>query len=108
MSSLIRLLHKQAKDKQARYYNQHAKQKQALVKGNTVRVKLDQRDNWIKGQVTNVLPFRSYVVKTEDGSQYRRNSKHVRFSHEPIIIQEQFADPVRSSPSTIAPVASKL
>ena len=85
-----------AKRKQAVYYNRGAKEKPPLSKGNTVRVKFDERPDWRKAQVTNVLPHRSYEVRFEDGTVRRRTSKHVRFSTEPPIIVD---DDHTSSPT---------
>ena len=71
-----------AQEKQSYYYDKQARQRPCLSTGQTVRVKIDDTD-WRKAEVEKVLPFRSYVVRTEDGSTYRRNAKHVRFSDEP-------------------------
>ena len=81
-------LHK-AKDRQSHYYNRTAKQRPPLSVGQTVRVKYDERPQWRKAEIDQVLPHRSYVVKFDDGTTRRRTSKHVRFSAEsPIIIAD--------------------
>ena len=72
-----------AKDKQARYYNRHAKERKPFEAGQTVRVKVDNTGQWKKGRVVNQLPFRSYDVELDDGTMRRRTSRHVRFSAEP-------------------------
>ena len=75
---------RQAKKTQARYYNKRAKPRESLSEGQTVRFKLDDKQQyWDKAEIEAVLPYRSYIVRTEDGTNYRRNSKHVRFSDEP-------------------------
>ena len=81
-------LHK-AKDRQSHNYNRTAKQRPPLSVGQTVRVKYDERPQWRKAEIDQVLPHRSYVVKFDDGTTRRRTSKHVRFSAEsPIIIAD--------------------
>ena len=53
-------------------------------------MRFDQHD-WRKGEVTKILPHRSYAIRTEDGPTFRRTSRHVRLSAEqPIQIK---ADP---------------
>jgi hypothetical protein len=75
-----------AKERQAAYYNRRAKERPPFNVGQTVRVKFDDRPDWRKAEVTEVLPHRSYEVRFEDGTTRRRTSKHVRFSAEPPII----------------------
>jgi hypothetical protein len=75
-----------AKIKQAVYYNRTAKERPPLSKGDTVRVKFDDRPDWRKAEISQVLSHRSYNVRFEDGTVQRRTSKHVRFSAEPPII----------------------
>ena len=93
----------QAKLKQAEYYNRHAKAKPELQQGQTVRVNLNGKE-WRKGEIEKVLPFRSYVVRTNDGSTYRRNSRHVRFCNEPPMICDD-ADNT-AAPSSESPDAN--
>jgi hypothetical protein len=75
-----------AKARQAAYYNRGARARPALDVGQTVRVKYDDRPEWRKAEIANVLPHRSYTVRFEDGTMRRRTFKHVRFSAEPPII----------------------
>ena len=82
-----------AKKRQAEYYNRGAKERQPLSKGDTVRVKFDERPDWRKAEVANVLPHRSYEVRFDDGTVRRRTSKHVRFSAEPPIIVDDDSPP---------------
>lgn len=83
-----RLALQQSKNKQAEYYNRTAKQKTPLKLGQTVRFKEDENSNWRKGEVTKVLPFRSYQIEGEDGRSKRRTSKHVRPTSESPIVRQ--------------------
>lgn len=89
-----------AKEKQAAYYNRGAKERPSLSKGDTVRVKFDNRAaDWRKAEIVDVLPHRSYNVRFADGTVRRRTSKHVRFSAEPPIIVD---DDLQQSPASEA------
>jgi len=57
-----------AKAKQAYYYNKSAKDKPPFAVGETVRMKFDDKTGWRKGEVADVLPYRSYNIKTKDGT----------------------------------------
>jgi hypothetical protein len=94
-----------AKIKQAVYYNRIAKERPPLSKGDTVRVKFDDRPDWRKAEITQMLPHRSYNARFEDGTVRRRTSKHVRFSAEPPIIVDDDSPPPNnglSKPSAAA------
>ena len=80
-----------AKTKQARYYNRNTREKPELQEGQTVRFQVHEGSEWRKGEVTRVLPHRSYDIKAEDGSVKRRTSKHVRFSREPPIVVDDYS-----------------
>jgi hypothetical protein len=88
-----------AKARQAYYYNRNAKERPPLEKGDTVRVKFDDRPEWRKAEIDKVLPHRSYEVRFEDGTVRRRTSKHVRFSPEPPIVFDDFYDDSDPPPS---------
>jgi hypothetical protein len=75
------------KKKQASYYNRTAQQKPELPLHQTIRAHINDQTGWVKAEVVEKLPYRSYRIETEDGSMYRRNRKHVRFSSEPPIIR---------------------
>ena len=77
----------EAKRKQAQYYDRSARpvERPIIPVGQTVRFRYDEGD-WRKGEISQILPHRSYEVKQEDGSIRRRTSKHVRFSNEAKII----------------------
>ena len=84
----------EAKARQAHYYNRSAKPRPPLAVGQTVRVKYDDRPEWRRGEIADVLPHRSYAVRFEDGTTRRRTSRHVAFSSEPpIILGDDSADP---------------
>ena len=85
---------KESKCKQAVYYDRNAKEKPQLEIGQTVRAQI-QDGNWKKAEVEKCLPFRSYVIRTEDGTTYRRNRRHVRISTEsPIVFMYPDDEPV--------------
>ena len=82
---------KAAKLKQAVYYNKNAikYEKPILPVGSVVRFRDADQDEWQKGEVARVRPFRSYDIKKEDGSIRRRTSRHVRFSREPPMVMNE-------------------
>ena len=96
----------QAKIKQAEYYNRHVKAKPELQEGQTVRVNLNDKE-WRKGEIEKVLPFRSYIIRTDDDSIYRRNRRHVRFSDEPPKIRDD-SDNAANTPSSESPECDLL
>ncbi|RWR98939.1 uncharacterized protein B4U79_03400, partial [Dinothrombium tinctorium] len=64
------------KEKQCKYYNRGSKELQKLEYGMPVLFK--KGGKWICGIISNVHNApRSYWVKTEDGSSYRRNRKQI-------------------------------
>ena len=69
---------------QKRYYDKTARSLSPLQKGEIARFKLDPNSKWTKGKVVqpHVTP-RSYIIETKDGTQYRRNRRHLRQSNEP-------------------------
>ena len=75
-----------AHEKQAKYYNKNAHWKPEIPVQSTVRFRMDDSSEWKKGEILQQLPHRSYQIQSEDGTTYRRNRKHVRFSNEPAII----------------------
>ena len=44
-----------------------------------MRVNLNDKE-WRNGEIENVLPFRYFIIRTDDDLKYRRNRRHVRFS----------------------------
>ena len=94
----------EAKIDQKKYHDRTARDRsrehEKLIEGQTVRVKLNDKNEWRKAQITEKLPHRSYVVKTDDGSIYRRNSKHVRFSSEPPVVFKDTSPETRATDKT--------
>ena len=97
---------KQSKIKQAEYYNRHAKAKPELQEGQTVHANLNDKE-WRKGEIEKVLPFRSYIIRTDDDSKYRRNRRHVRFSDESPMIRDD-SDNAVNTPSSESPERNLL
>ena len=79
-----------ANAKQKVLYDRNAKERPAFAIGHTVGFKTDTKSNdWKKGEVFDALPYRSYNICTEDGSTWRRTSRHVLFSQEsPIVLDD--------------------
>jgi len=75
------------KTKQAKYYNRTAQSKPPIPLNQTVRAKINDKTDWVKAEIVDTHPYRSYTVETEGGAQYRRNRKHIRFSKESPIIR---------------------
>ena len=75
-----------AKQVQAHYYNRSAHDKPELHRDDTVRVKVDEKSDWIKGRIAEVLPYRSYKIQTENNRIFRCNRRHIRFSNEDPVI----------------------
>ena len=98
-----------AKERQAVYYNRGAKERPPLSIGDTVRVKFNDRPNWKKAEIAEVLPHRSYNVRFEDGTVRRRTSKHVRFSLEPPIVldDDQPSPPPAGAATNALPAAEQ-
>ena len=94
-----------AKTRQAHYYNRGAKDRPPLIVGQTVRVKFDDRTDWRKAEVAEVLPHRSYAVRFPDGTTRRRTSRHVRFSSESPIVLD---DDVDESQAPTSPAADNI
>mgnify|MGYP000126216216 FL=1 len=70
------------KQRQKFYYIKVAKPLEAILPGETVRMKLPERDTWSPGTCTSTeLADRSYLVKVGD-TEYRRNRRHIQKSNE--------------------------
>ena len=68
------------KAKQTAYYDRNAKELGELHKGEIVRFTTRPGDKWRKAKVIEKVDIRSYLVRTEDGRQYRRNRRFLRQS----------------------------
>lgn len=82
------------KNKQMRYYNRTAHVKPVLPLNQTVRAHINDQRGWVKAEVVEQHPYRSYTIQTDDGSTYRRNRRHVRFSDEPPIVKIDDSDAI--------------
>ena len=78
---------KNAKDKQAKYYNRRTQVKPQIPVKQTVRAKINDKTGWVKAEVIEQLPYRSYRIETENGIVFCRNRKHLRISNEAPIIR---------------------
>lgn len=67
------------KHRKKHYYDRHTKPLEAIIPGETVRMKLPGQEWWSVGTCTEQLDRRSYVVKVGD-STYRRN-RNQRTTH---------------------------
>ena len=76
-----------AQEKQSRYYNRNTRVKPDIPVQQTVRFRMDDKSDWKLGEISKKLPYRSYQIRAEDGTTYRRTRKHVRFSNEPNIVR---------------------
>ena len=73
-----------SKEKQAKQYNQRAKDLGKLSTGDTVRLVPpgNRRGEAVKARVNGQVGPRSFEVETENGSIYRRNRRHLRRTKE--------------------------
>ena len=91
------------RSKQAQYYNRGTRERPAVPVGQTVQMRFAKND-WRKGEVSKILPYRSYEVRMEDGTTRRRTSRHVKFSSEqPTVINGDTED---ESGSSVTPTTS--
>ena len=97
---------KKAKEKQAKYFNRRAHEKPTIPVHQTVRAKINQETGWVKAEVIEQLPYRSYRVETESGRQFRRNRKDLRFSNESPIIKNDVVPDTTSIRQVEPPLGS--
>lgn len=84
------------KDKQQQYYDKGTKALAELMPGETVRIKPTEfGKEWTKASVQDKVNIRSYTVKTEDGSVYRRNRHHLKKT--PEVFTEDDNQPILES-----------
>lgn len=85
MSDVERKL-RERKARQSFYDDSKAKALSSLEPGQVVRVRSPVNNKvWIKARVLERVDVRSYQIRTENGSVYRRNRKHLRETNEPFI-----------------------
>jgi hypothetical protein len=75
-----------SKMKQEQYYNQGSQELAELQPGDTVRIKphahSENHKEWERAKVISKHDIRSYIVRTSDGREYRRNRRHLRHTSE--------------------------
>ena len=67
----------QSKQKQKSYYDRHAKPLVPLETGDSARMQT-QMGTWKPGVIIDKTNDRSFILKTVDGSEYRRNKRHLQ------------------------------
>ena len=65
----------QSKQKQKSYYDRNAKPLVPLETGDSARMQT-QMGTWKPGVIINKTNDRSFTLKTNDGSEYRRSRRH--------------------------------
>lgn len=71
---------KKRKAKQKRQYDKQAKDMPGLHIGQRVRVQ--EGKSWVLGTVIDRADIRSYIVRTDKGSTFRRNRRHIKATSE--------------------------
>lgn len=103
---------KRRQERQAKYFNQTAKDLVPLEEGDTVRMKPFQlgKKAWNKATVTRRLDERSYDIETPDGATYRRNRCHLKKTTETATTTEppQPETTAEPPPPTDVPVATQI
>ena len=89
----------QGRLKQKRHYDRNARELKPLKEGEQCRVQLQPQGLWKPAIVTehHTAP-RSYIVKTEDGAEYRRNRKLLRATQETRVPISTDYDTAESTP----------
>ena len=85
------------KQRQQYYYNRAVKPLKTITPGETVRMKLPGQDTWNPGTCTEQRDKRSYIVKVGN-TRYRRNSRHLRRTNEPPVLEPPEAGEALSTP----------
>ena len=88
------------KNRQTKYYNRSVKNLPVLSENDNVRIQpLNKTEkSWRKGQIVEKVNDRSYKIKTEHGTNIRRNRRHLRKSKENIEINND-SDLIVSKPT---------
>ncbi|XP_046846780.1 uncharacterized protein K02A2.6-like [Xenia sp. Carnegie-2017] len=72
-------------EQQRKHYDRTAKSLAPLEEGDIVRFRKDPAAPWTRGTVTRKHEApRSYIVKGDNGTEYRRNRRHLRKTNEEI------------------------
>ena len=92
---------KERKERRRKHYDSKAKDVCELKPGSVVRIRPDPNDRskvWRKASVIRkVARARSYIVRTENAGEYRRNRLHLRVSSEQWEDEIEFDLPDNSS-----------
>ena len=73
----VKMAYDKSKKRQEKYYNKHAKKSAILRSGDNVRVQL-RSNKWEPAMIQEKTKEpRSYIVKTPEGAEYRRNRRHI-------------------------------
>lgn len=96
------------KSRQKEYYDKSAKPLPPLQQGDTVRIApLGYDKGWKRGTIAKEAGVRSYIVDKDDGTQIRRNRKHLRKVNEPAASCSHQTniedDEIQSSPADSGP-----
>lgn len=60
-----------------RFHNRTAIKRESFQNSQIVKFKKIKKGNWVNGTIINVLPNRSFVVRDEEGTDYRRNKSFI-------------------------------
>ena len=74
---------------QKKYYDTGTKQLKPLNHNETVRIQDHINKTWKPAVVVQKHDQRSYLVRTEDGAEYRRNRRHLLKTNEKSLYQNQ-------------------
>ena len=90
----------QGRLKQKRHYDRNARELKPLKEGEQCRVQLQPQGLWKPTIVTedHTAP-RSYIMKTEDDAEYRRNLRATQETHVPISIDYDAAESTLERPA---------
>ena len=72
------------KKKQQELYDRYVKELDKLQVNDSVRIRPSRLNQkiWILGKIKEVLPFRSYKILTQTGSNIKRNRRDLRKTQE--------------------------
>ena len=81
--STFHAVRQQQQQQQRKQYDRTAKPLPPLERGDVVRFKKDPQAAWTRGtDIRKHEAPRSYVIKGENGTEYRRNHRHLRKARE--------------------------
>ena len=90
-----------SQNNQRKYHDRSAKPLPELHEGDNVHFKLDPQKAWKPAVVTTKHDTpRSYMVKTDDGSEYRRNRRHLIKHRTSDLAEQEQSEPLTTTPTT--------